>query len=83
VTNYKLLTGPFAGSVVEEGQVLDVDWEDLDEDLQSRILEWAESEVKNFNPDTDDMNLVKQDYENSWDSEETDEDVDLKPLSEY
>lgn len=83
MTNYKLLTGPFAGSVVEEGQVLDVDWEDLDEDLQSRILEWAESEVKNFNPDTDDMNLVKQDYENSWDSEETDEDVDLKPLSEY
>jgi hypothetical protein len=80
--NWKLLTGPFAGSVVEEGQVLDVDWEDLDEDLKERILVWATRQNSNFDPNTADMNLIKEDYENSWESEETDEEVDLKPLSE-
>ena len=81
--NYELLTGPFAGSIVEEGQqILDVDWEELDEDMQSRIETWAEQENIKIDDHTD-MNLIKQSYENSWDSEETDQETDLKSVSEW
>lgn len=77
--NYRLLTGPFAGSVVAEGQVLDIDWDGLDEDMQSRVKGWATDKNLKF----DSGNDMKEAYENSWESVETDEDVDLKPLSEW
>ena len=98
MTNYKLLTGPFAGSIVEEGQILDVDFSIMDEDMQLRIREWAEEQLGRKYIEIDDganyarkggsdtaisMNEIKDDYENSWDSEETEEDADLKPMSEW
>lgn len=76
MSNYKLITGPFEGSVVEEGQqVLDVPFEELDKDLQQRILYYGEGK------DISDMNLLKQDFENSWQSEETEEEPDLTSVS--
>ncbi len=72
--NYKLLTGCYAGSIVEEGQcVLDVPFEELDQDLQSRITYFGELEY----PDIKDMNELKELYELSWQSEETEEESDL------
>lgn len=83
MTNYKLLTGAFEGSVIEEGtQIMDVDFSQLDDDLQMRITEWAELAYKGqYAPVS--MNLIKQDYEESWESEETEEDADLLPISKW
>lgn len=43
--NYRLLTGCFSGSIIEEGSVLDVDFNELDSDLQSRIVDWATAQL--------------------------------------
>ena len=99
MANYKLLSGAFAGSIVEENQqILDVDFAELDDDMQLRIREWAEQQLGRKYIQIEDgtnyarkggsgfaisMNEIKEDYENSWDSEETDEDTDLKSLSEW
>lgn len=99
MANYKLLTGVFEGSVVEEGtQILDIDFSQLDDDMQLRIREWAEQQLGRKYIEINDgsdfaykggsdspvsMNQIKQDYEESWDSEETEEDVDLRPVSEW
>ena len=98
MANYELLSGPFIGSVVEEGPILDVDFDKLDGDLQARIRSWAEGEVGRkyiiindecdfaYKVDSDSpvsMNQIKEDYEQSWESEETEKDVDLIPVSEW
>lgn len=87
MTNYKILTGPFEGSVVEENtQILDVNFPNLDEDLQIRIREFAEDFYKLSDSNQDfpePLNLIKERYENSWDTEETRDPVDLKPVSEW
>lgn len=97
--NYKLLSGAFAGSIVEENQqILDVSFADLDDDMQLRVREWAEEQLERKYIEIDgganyarkgssnapiSINEIKEDYENSWDSEEADEDADLKSLSEW
>lgn len=86
-----MLTGLFEGQVVEEGhQFLDADFADLDDDMQVRIREWTEDEVGRRYVSIQDgdafaypsgsdrplsMNDIKEDYENSWESVETDEPV--------
>lgn len=77
--NYKLLTGLFAGNVAAEGVILDLPFEELDDDMQARILDWAESRKLS----TSDLEALKQEYESSWESEETDEEIDLIPVSEW
>lgn len=73
MSNYRLLSGPFEGEIVEEGQVLDVPYAELDEDLKSRMeqLGYEASDVG------------KESYENSWDSEETDEAVTMRSVSRW
>ena len=71
MANFILLTGPFEGEIVEEGQVLDVPYDNLDDDLKTRIADAG------LTPD----DAGKEDYENSWDSEETEEPVTMRPLS--
>jgi hypothetical protein len=98
MASYKLLTGAFEGCVIEEGaQILDVDFDQLDDDMQIRIREWAEQLGHKYievDGGSDfaytggsgtriSMNQIKRDYEKSWDSEETEEDVDLHPASEW
>jgi hypothetical protein len=95
MTNYKLLTGPFEGSIIEEGtQILDLPFRALDKDLQQRIRFWAEQNplyvaidgganfaLKDGSPIL--MDDVTDAYESSWDSEETDEPINLNPVSEW
>ena len=96
---YKLLTGVFEGNVIEEGvPILDVPFEELDGEMQARILDWAESQVgiKYRLVDGEffyrhattisglSTDQLKEDYEFSWQSEEVeDEDIDLIPVSEW
>lgn len=89
MTNWKLMTGPFAGSIVADGAVLDVAFDQLDEDIKLRIREWGESTYfpapLTFDERVFPVSLeeLKEDYENSWESEETEEPVDLLPVSEW
>jgi hypothetical protein len=77
--NYKLVSGPFAGEVVAEGcRILDLPFEDLDEDLQGRILDWAEL----YGPFPD-SEAAKAAYEASWDSQEVDTAETMRPVSEW
>jgi hypothetical protein len=77
--NYELLTGPFAGETVAEGcRVLDVAFEDLDRDLQDRILNWAEVEGPFSSGE-----VAKEAYEDSWDTWETEHVPTMKPVSEW
>lgn len=96
---YKLLTGAFEGNVVEEGvPILDVAFSELDADMQQKIRFWAEGQLGSryiavnggcdfaYRGSSDkpiSMDLIKEDYEFSWESEETDEDIDLVPVSEW
>lgn len=107
--NYRLLTGCFAGAIVEDDCILDVDFNELDKDMHETICNWAETQIGRryvrisseltgsiadeiFLPEMFtrigsirntalDWDKIKEDYENSWDSEETDEEADLKPFS--
>jgi hypothetical protein len=96
--NYRLLSGPFKGNVVAESGLLNVAFEDLDDDMQLRIREWAEKQLededgKYLEIDGGDfgykhggvarLNDIKSDYENSWDTIETEEQVDLLPASTW
>lgn len=98
MVNYELKSGCFAGDVVEDGSnILDVAFENLDDDLQFRIRDWAENQIgKKYIVVNDcdyayldgegeplNMNVIKEDYENSWDNEETGEPITLKPISEW
>jgi hypothetical protein len=94
MTNWKLLTGCFAGSVIEEGKILDVPFNELDDDLQLRIRDWADSKLSIIDdgenwavPGGSDKPIsledIKEQYEHSWESEETDEPVDLIPVSQW
>jgi hypothetical protein len=95
MNNWKLLTGCFAGSVIKEGTVLDVPFSELDDDLQLRIRDWADNHLVSFDDNerwskpgyTGEKSLtldeVKELYEFSWEAEETQEPVDLKPLSQW
>ena len=91
MANYRLLTGPFEGEVIEEGRkILDLAFEDLDTDLQLRIRTWAEDNYpivggEFVSPGGSDLPVGWRDiieaYECSWDAEETDEPVSLLPVS--
>ncbi len=82
MSNYWLLSGPFEGSVVEEGPLLDVDFHELDDDLQCRIMEF--SGIENLDWYTlAELNQFKCDYEGSWDAEETYDEVTTLPASEW
>ena len=39
--NYKYLTGPFAGAIAGEGRILDVPFDQLDDDLKTRVTQFA------------------------------------------
>jgi hypothetical protein len=81
MTNYKMLTGPFAGSIVADGtQILDVPWDQLPDDLKSAALEWADSQKS---PITGGEAGLIESWECSWDSDPTDEPVTLKSMSEW
>lgn len=76
--NYELITGPFAGSIVEEGQkVLDISYEEMDSHLKQRITEFAkDNEIA-------DMDEAIDAYEASWESIKTNEEADLLSLSSW
>ena len=89
MSNYKLITGPYAGEIVAEGEVLDVPFSKLDEDMQVRIREFGEeqysSESDAYDVDRDfpvSLNDLKREYELSWQRKKTDEDVTMGPYSE-
>jgi hypothetical protein len=82
MTNFILISGPFAGSVVAEGRILDIDFQEMDDDLQSRIRGWAEHNYTRGGRVVH-WDEVCEEYENSWESEPTEEEVDLLPLSEW
>jgi len=78
--NYEFLTGPFAGAIAPEGRILDVPFNELDEDLQSRIRQFATDRGLT------DLEDAKELYETSWQSRETDEPLGLgsiSPVSEW
>lgn len=81
MSNYKLLTGPFADEVSEEVQILDVPFDSLDEDMQDRIRQWAADQ--GIPSCAGDWDQAKIDYENSWESQETDDPATIKPVSEW
>lgn len=97
MSNFLLLSGPFEGEIVEEGELLDVPFEELDDDLKDRIREWAEGQIDLLYIDIDGcdfakkggsgeplgMDEIKQDYENRWDHEEVEEEATLLPASEW
>lgn len=75
---YKILTGPFAGEIVEEGQtfITGTSFYELDEDMQIRIREWAEDKYKLSDPEENfpvSLNQLVDDYETSWESIEIEE----------
>lgn len=77
MTNYEYITGPFIGEVVEDGTaMLDVAWDELDEDMQDRILDWGYKHLDRTKED------LMERYENSWESVETDKPVTLVSLKE-
>lgn len=65
--NYKYLTGPFIGEVVEEGYQALQSFDQLDEDMKNRVRIFAEDHG------IADMNDAVERYETSWESEPTDE----------
>jgi hypothetical protein len=95
---FEILSGPFIGGIVEcDTRILDVPFEAMDSDLQERIKIWGSGKVgtryhKIGNslvsigsdghavPVTWDQ--VAQDFEASWETRETEEPVNLRPLSE-
>ena len=97
MANSKFTTGCFEGRVAGEYEVLDVDFAQLEDDLQVNIRDWAESQVGvqyviinggcdfacmgGSNPPIT-INQIKEDFEDSWDSVNTDEEIDLRPMSE-
>ena len=87
--NFILISGPFAGSVVAETQILDIKYVDMDEDLRDRIRGWAEQNYVRHGGDYTrggrviPLDEICEDYENSWESEPTESQVDLLPLSEW
>lgn len=64
-SKYEILTGPFAGEIVEEGDVFiaDKNFEDLDLDMQERVNQFAEDHGI-------DKDSAVEKYELSWDSVE-------------
>ena len=96
--NCKILTGPYAGQVLELGWFLDVPFSECPDDLKAQILSWAEDQVTNgnYNRSYDEqgktvyeknqtalsMEDVMEDFENSWEYEITEEPVTLKSLNE-
>jgi hypothetical protein len=83
VENYELITGPFAGEVVEEGAVLDVPFSQLDEDMQARVRDHAGEgyEVGGVWDRPVHLNDAVEDYENEWQSKPTTKPITMKPLS--
>lgn len=100
--NYRFVTGPFEGSVVEEGtKVLDVPHEKLDDDLKHRVQTFAENKTSGKYPkyvktnagsgfaykanpnDPISWEIIMEDYENSWESQQTDLEEDLLPISQW
>lgn len=76
---YKLLSGPFEGAVVEEGQILDVPFDQLDDDMQERITGWNDALAQPWR----NMDSAKTYYENTWECERSNDPVTMKPLSEW
>ena len=78
--NYEYLTGPFAGAIAPEGRILDVPFDQLDDDLKTRVTQFASDHG------ITDMEDAKERYELSWESRETDEPLGLgsiSPVSEW
>lgn len=72
---YEILTGPYAGDTVEEGETIiaGVPFDELDDDMQIRVCEWAEDKYQLADGESDfpvSLNQLVDDYEASWDSVE-------------
>jgi hypothetical protein len=83
MANFKLLSGPFIGEVVEDGQIIPHRFSELDEDMQDRVRDFAEEKYPSLDPGSEypeSLDDLAEEYENSWDSEETDEPVTMNPL---
>lgn len=76
MTNYLITSGAMIGLVVEENtKVLGEDFHDLDSDMQIRISEFGKMLFPNLEVDEEfpiPLNELRDRYEESWDSEETD-----------
>lgn len=83
MVNWKLLTGPFAGEVCEEGKLIDVEFSQLDADLQQRVKDFAKQKYGGVNNYPHNVHTLIQDYESSWESEETEEEVTVRSLSSW
>lgn len=84
MANYKLLSGPFIGEVVQEGQIIPHRFAELDEDMQIRVREFAEDKYPNLDDQADfpeSLDDLAEMYENTWDSEETDEPTTMCSLA--
>ena len=80
MTNYKFTSGPFKGRTTAEGAtILDVPFADLSYEIQEGIT--MHSEMGDFDSTADELAAAVRSFENSWDSEETEDPIDLLPLS--
>lgn len=83
MARYKILTGPYAGEIVEEGRtfIAGMPFSQLDEDMQVRVREYAEDRYKLFDTESDfpvSLDQLVDDYETSWQSVEWD-DIEVDP----
>lgn len=73
---YEMLTGPFIGSVVEEGHsfISHIPFSELDDDMKIRVREFAEDKYGKFLDDDEDypvpLDQIVEEYELSWESVE-------------
>jgi hypothetical protein len=81
--NYRLLTGYFKGKIVEEVQILDVSFHELPEDLQTHIKLYAGMNEQDDFLNLDEAELYKESYEDSWELEETEDEPNLFPVSNW
>ena len=83
MTNYKFTSGPFKGRVTAEGAtILDVPYKSLNGLMKAKVLShWALTEPLEDLTSAGLESAVRS-FENSWDSEETEDPIDLWPYSE-
>lgn len=79
MSRYLITSDVMIGLVVAENtKILDRDFHDLDDDMQVRIREFGETLFPDLADDQDfpiSLNELRDRYEESWESEETDEEA--------
>jgi hypothetical protein len=79
--NYKFTSGPYRGRTTAEGAtILDVSFANLPYEIQNAVV--AHSEIQAEDSTAAELAAAVRSFENSWGSEETEDQIDLLPLSQ-